>query len=405
MVVRHRDDTTGPHETAFATACRPASVPPVQIGVPRERAPGERRVAAVPATVETYRQWGWDVTVETSAGEEAGFPDEEYRDVGASVSGPADATGTPVVLRVGPPTIDEIAGLAPGTVLIGFLDPFVRRDLAMAMRDGGITAIAVEAIPRITLAQSMDALSSQSNLAGYAAVLTAARHSPKLVPMMVTAAGTIRPSKALVLGVGVAGLQAIATARRLGAIVFAYDVRPETKEQVESLGARFVEAPTTEADEGGYASEVDAATQAQQLEVLAPFVADADLVVTTAQIPGRPAPLLVTAEMVAAMRPGSVIVDMAAATGGNVAGTQPDSVVQVDGVHIHGPTNLSSYVAYDASQMYGRNLVALLERVRTDDGELELNLDDEVVGPATVIHDGSVRHERTRALLAGESAS
>jgi NAD(P) transhydrogenase subunit alpha len=217
--------------------------------------------------------------------------------------------------------------------------------------------------------------------------------------MMVTAAGTIRPSKALVLGVGVAGLQAIATARRLGAIVFAYDVRPETKEQVESLGAKFVEAPTTEADAGGYATEVDADTQAQQHEVLAPFVADSDLIVTTAQIPGRTAPLLITEEMVADMHPGSVIVDMAAATGGNVAGTQPDRVVTRGGVEIHGPTNLASVVAYDASQMYARNLVAMLERMRGEDGAIAIDLEDEIIGEAAVVADGTARHPRSAALL------
>jgi len=242
-------------------------------------------------------------------------------------------------------------------------------------------------------------LSSQANVAGYAAVMLAAAESPKFPSMLVTAAGTIPPARSLVLGVGVAGLQAIATFRRLGAIVHAYDIRPETKEQVESLGAKFVEAPTQAMDEGGYAKEVDAETAAKQQEVLAEFVAKSDLVVTTAQIPGRPAPRLINADVVASMHPGSVIVDMAAATGGNVAGTQPDRVVTRGGVEIHGPTNLASVVAYDASQMYARNLVAMLERMRGEDGAIAIDLEDEIIGEATVVADGTARHPRTAALL------
>ena len=355
----------------------------------------------MPATVGTMIDWGWSVVIERGAGDAAGFTDDQYREAGADVADRAD--NTEVVLRVGPPTAAEIEALRPGTVLVGFLDPFVRADLMEAAAATRLTAIGVEAIPRITVAQSMDALSSQTNLAGYAAVLTAARASPKLLPMMVTAAGTIRPSKALVLGVGVAGLQAIATAKRLGAIVSAYDVRIETKEQVESLGARFVEAPTADADEGGYATEVAADMQARQHEVLAPFVAESDLIVTTAQIPGRPAPLLITDQMVRSMSAGAVIVDMAAATGGNVAGTRPDEVVVVDGVAIHGPTNLASAVAHDASSLYARNLVALLQRARDEDGSLLIDLDDDVIGPSTVVFEGTPRHERTVALLGAAS--
>jgi len=371
----------------------------VQIGIPRERARGERRVAAVPGSVKTFSDWGWDVAIESGAGVAAGFPDGEFESRGATIVSNDAAVRSEVVLRVGVPSPEEISRLAPGTVLAGFLDPFIAADVVNAMLAAEVTGVAVEAIPRITIAQSMDALSSQANLAGYAAVLLAAQSSPKLVPMMVTAAGTIRPSKALILGVGVAGLQAIATARRLGAIVFAYDVRPETKEQVESLGGEFIEAPTTEADEGGYATEVDEDTQAKQHEVLTPYVADADMIVTTAQIPGRPAPLLITDEMVAAMRPGSVIVDMAAATGGNVAGSRPDEIMNVGGVAIHGPTNLASAVSHDASQMYARNLVALLDRMRRDDGALHLDFEDEIIGEATVVHAGTVRHPRTASLL------
>ncbi|MCH8130170.1 MAG: NAD(P)(+) transhydrogenase (Re/Si-specific) subunit alpha, partial [Acidobacteria bacterium] len=267
-----------------------------------------------------------------------------------------------------------------------------------ALAQQNVTAVAVEAIPRISVAQAMDALSSQQNVAGYAAVLLAADAAPKFLPMLVTAAGTIPPARALVLGVGVAGLQAIATFKRLGAVVHAYDIRPETKEQVESLGAKFVEAPTQAADEGGYATEVDADTAARQQEVLATFVADADVIVTTAQIPGRPAPQLITEEMITPMHPGSVIVDMAASTGGNVAGSRPDEIVDIGGVAIYGPTDLPSRVATDASRMYARNLQEIANRMRTDAG-ITIDLDDDVIGPATITHEGAIVNPRTRSVM------
>jgi len=377
----------------------------VQIGIPREEAAGERRVAAVPDSVGTYVDWGLDVVVGAGAGDLAGIPDADFVASGARIADQPEVVQSDIVLRVGPPTPGEISAMRRGAVIVGFLDPFVSAPVVQALVTAGVTGIAVEAVPRITIAQSMDALSSQANLAGYAAILTCAHASPKLVPMMVTAAGTIRPSKALILGVGVAGLQAIATARRLGAIVFAYDVRPETREQVESLGARFIEAPTTEADEGGYATEVAADVQAQQHEVLAPYVADADMIVTTAQIPGRPAPLLITGEMVGAMRAGSVIVDMAASTGGNVAGTEADQIVSTGGVDIYGPTNLASLVAFDASRMYARNLLAMLERMRGEDGAIGVDLDDEVIGEATVVTEGRAINSRSVDLLGAGGTS
>lgn len=371
----------------------------MRLGIPLERAEHERRVAAVPASVKTYTGWGWDVRVETGAGTAAGFPDEALVEAGATiVPDAAAAHNADLVLRVGPPTIDEVSLMREGGVLAGFLDPFVALDLVQALADRRVTAVAVEAVPRTTLAQAMDALSSQANVAGYAAVLLAVDQSPKFPAMLVTAAGTIPPARALVLGVGVAGLQAIATFKRLGAVVHAYDIRPETKEQVESLGAKFVEAPTQEMDEGGYAKEVDAETAAKQQEVLASFVADADLVVTTAQIPGRPAPRLVSTEMISRMHPGSVIVDMAASTGGNVEGSLPGEAIDVDGVVIHGPLDLPSRVATDASRMYARNLQELVGRWRTEDG-LIVDLDDEVAGPATITHAGQIVHSRTRAAI------
>ena len=378
----------------------------VQIGIPRETRPGETRVAATPATILTFVGWEWTARVQSGAGTAAGFIDDAYREAGAEiVDTTAEAVRADLVLRVGPPLPDDLDLIPEGAAIAGFFDPFADSALVRRLADRKLTGLAMEAIPRTTLAQAMDALSSQANIAGYAAVLLAAQSSPKLLPMMVTAAGTIPPSKALILGVGVAGLQAIATARRLGAVVYAYDIRPETKEQVESLGAKFVEAPTTEADEGGYAKEVTDDVQAKQFAVLAPFVADADIVVTTAQIPGRPAPLLINSEMVSAMHPGSVIVDMAAGSGGNVEGSRPDEVVVRGGVAIHGPTNLAGLVPTDSSRMYARNLVALLERVRGEDGGLALDFDDEIIGATVVTHQGEVRHPRCRSLLGLEEAT
>lgn len=368
----------------------------MHVGILSEKTPGEHRVAATPQTAATYVEWGWQVDVETGAGVKAGFPDRDYTDAGATLVDAATARGADVVLCVNPPS--PVTDLKPGATLVGFLDPFVDLELIEALGRHGVTALAVEAIPRTTLAQSMDALSSQANIGGYAAALLAASSSPKLLPMMVTAAGTIPPSRALILGVGVAGLQAIATSRRLGAVVHAYDIRPETKEQVESLGAKFVAAPTEKMDEGGYAKEVGEDTQAAQHAALTPHVAEADIVITTAQIPGRPAPLLITDEMVAAMKPGSVIVDMAAGSGGNVAASQPDAVVDVGGVHIYGPTNLPAEIPHDASRMYARNLVALLERTRDESG-FKIDLEDDIIGGTTITHDGQITHPRTRQLL------
>ncbi len=371
----------------------------MRLGIPLERTAHERRVAAVPASVKVFTGWGWDVRVESGAGDAAGFPDSAFEAAGATiVADTAAAHDVDLVLRVDRPTFDEIALVPEGAVLAGFLDPFVATDVVQALADRNITALAVEAVPRTTLAQAMDALSSQANVAGYAAVMLAAAESPKFPSMLVTAAGTIPPARSLVLGVGVAGLQAIATFRRLGAIVHAYDIRPETKEQVESLGAKFVEAPTQAMDEGGYAKEVDAETAAKQQEVLAEFVAKSDLVVTTAQIPGRPAPRLINADVVASMHPGSVIVDMAASSGGNVEGSLPGEAVDVNGVTILGPIDLPSRVATDASRMYARNLQELVGRWRTDDG-ITVDLDDEVAGPATITSGGQIINPRTRSAM------
>lgn len=372
---------------------------PMLIGIPLERASNERRVAATPASASAYRNAGFDVAVEIGAGDSAGFTDDDYRDAGADVVEGGVINEAGIVLRVGPPTPSEMQALQPGTILAGFLDPFVRVDLVKAAAAADLSAIALEAIPRTTLAQSMDGLSSQATVAGYAAVLLAASSSPKFFPMLVTAAGTIPPARALILGVGVAGLQAIATAKRLGAIVSAYDIRTETREQVESLGARFVEAPTQQADEGGYATEVADEIQKRQFEVLAPHVAEADIVITTAQIPGRRAPLLITADMVAGMHAGAVIVDGAAETGGNVEVTEPGTIVHWEGVAVHGPLNLPSEVPTDASRMLARNLQELIGRI-SEDGEAVIDLEDEVAGPATITHGGEIVNERARHVVA-----
>ncbi len=366
------------------------------VGVPAEVAEGERRVALVPATVAKLTSSGWNVNVESGAGTAAGFPDAQYSTAGATVTDRAAALASEVVVGVSPPPADLVRSLQPGSTVAGFLEPYVNEELMRATCESGLTAIAVEAIPRTTLAQSMDALSSQTNLAGYAAVLLAAHDAPKVFPMMVTAAGTIAPARVLILGVGVAGLQAIATARRLGAVVHAYDIRPETAEQVESLGAKFVAAPTADADAGGYAVEVEEDIQARQHAALAPYVAQADIIVTTAQIPGRPAPLLVTTEMVSTMHAGSVIVDMAAGTGGNVEPSRPDEVIDVGGARIHGPTNLAAHVPGDASRMYSRNLETMLERLASLEDALT---EDAIFSEAAVIVEGKAQHPRTRALL------
>lgn len=368
----------------------------VRIAVGSEGA-GERRVALTPHAVRRLVGAGHSVSVQAGAGFAAGFSDEAYAAGGAAVvHEPFD--GAEVILTVGPPSPERASEYPEGVALVGFLDPFGASDLARTLAERRITSFAVEAIPRTTLAQSMDALSSQATVAGYHAVLLAATAAPKLFPMMITAAGTVPPAKVLVLGAGVAGLQAIATAKRLGAVVSAYDIRPEVREQIESLGARFVAAPVdaSASADSGYAREVDDTIRLHQQEALAAHVADSDVVITTAQIPGRPAPVLVPAEMVDAMRPGSVIVDLAAATGGNCELTRADEEVRHAGVLVLGPTDLASRVAVDASEMYARNLAAFVERLTGGDGQLAVDLDDEILAGACITHDGAVRHPATR---------
>ena len=355
----------------------------MHLGIRNEQTTLERRVAVPPQAVESFTELGFEVTLEQGAGTGAGFNDDDFTGAGASVVEALAGDSVDVLLTVSRPDLGATLGIKDGGVLIGLINPGSDPDLEAGLRARSITPIAMELIPRTTLAQSIDALSSQATAAGYAAVLLGATTLPKFMPMFVTAAGTVPPARVLVLGVGVAGLQAIATAKRLGAIVYAYDIRPETKEQVESLGARFVEAPTQEMDEGGYARTLDEDIAARQREVLAGVVADSDLIITTAQVPGRPAPRLIDRDVVATMKAGSLIIDMAAGSGGNVEGSVADEEVMVDGVRILGPTDLASHVAADASRMYGRNLLELLKRMVTDDG-FTVDPEDPIVGPAIV---------------------
>ncbi len=373
----------------------------MRIGVPREHGSGERRVALTPRVAGPLVADGHDVLLEAGAGEAAGFPDATYRDLGIEiVQSPVETVGAAdAVLRVGTPAVDEVDMSRPGGVLIGPLAPLSDAALVGRLAERAVTGLAIEAVPRISVAQTMDALSSQATAAGYASVLLAASLSPRFFPMLTTAAGTIRPARVLILGCGVAGLQALATARRLGAVGSAYDLRPEVREQVESLGGRFVGGPVEDqASASGYATEVDAATQRGQIEALAEHVTSADVVIATAAVPGRSAPLLIDRQVVEEMPGGAVIVDVAAPTGGNCELTRPDRVVEHAGVTIVGPTDLPSRVASDASQMYARNVVALLDRMLTD-GAIRVDLDDPVIGGCCITHDGEVVHAGSRKLL------
>ena len=370
----------------------------MKIGVPKETTPGERRVALVPETVSRLAKSGNTVVVERGAGEASSFPDRLYADAGAAIG---DPYATELVVKVQKPSDDELARLHEGTVLIAFLQPLTQHDLVRELARRRITALSMDAIPRITRAQPMDALSSQATVAGYKAVVVAAAALPKFFPMLTTAAGTIAPAKAFVIGAGVAGLQAIATARRLGAVVEAFDTRPIVKEQVQSLGAKFLEVDLGETGEGtgGYAKELSEEAHRKEVELLAKAVKENDIVITTAAIPGRPAPKLITADMVRSMRPGSVIVDLAAETGGNCELTRPGEVSVVDGVRIDGTTNLPSTMPYHASQMYSRNVASLLGLMLAKDGTLNVDMNDDVVKGTVITKDGEVVHEATKKAL------
>jgi NAD(P) transhydrogenase subunit alpha len=368
----------------------------MKVGVPKETVDGERRVALVPEVVRKLTAKDFEVVVESGAGAEAMLSDEAFEDAGASVGeGVWDAD---VVVKVAAPTSEEIAKLGDDTVLIGFLGPLSNPETTRALADAGTTSFAMEAIPRISRAQSMDALSSQSNVAGYKSVLVATEHFGRFLPMMMTAAGTVPPAKVLVLGAGVAGLQAIATARRLGAQVTGYDVRSATAEQVRSLGAQFLELEAGKGaeGEGGYARELtDDEKKAQQQE-LADKISTFDVVVTTALVPGRRAPILVTAGSVENMKAGSVIVDLAGETGGNCELTEPGQVVVKHDVTIVAPLNLASSMPEHSSALYARNVQSLLELLIDDEGNLELNFDDEIVAGACITRGGEIVHEAAK---------
>ncbi|HEX9268709.1 MAG TPA: Re/Si-specific NAD(P)(+) transhydrogenase subunit alpha [Candidatus Limnocylindria bacterium] len=373
----------------------------MKIGVPRETTAGERRVALVPEAVAKLVKAGSEVMVESGAGAGASHDDDAYRAAGATVATDrAAALGADVVLKVQKPTPEEIGLLREGAALIGTLQPLTNPDLVRALVAKRTTSFSMDAIPRVTRAQPMDSLSSQSNIAGYKAVLLAANSLPKFFPMLTTAAGTVTPARVLVLGAGVAGLQAIATARRLGAVVEAFDTRPVVKEQVQSLGARFLEIELGEQGEGagGYAKELSEEAHRKEQELVAKHVKDADVVITTALVPGRRAPILVTADMVRSMRPGSVIVDLAAEMGGNCELTQPGRTAVENGVTIQGELNLPSALAFHASQLYARNVTALLAHLMKD-GRLNLDFDDEITKGTTITHEGRIVHGPTQKAM------
>lgn len=380
----------------------------MKIGVPKEIARGERRVALVPDVVKKLLKGGGvEVVIEQGAGLEAGFTDEAYEEVGAKIEPDFKAVWqSDIVLKVQKPGeredgTDEISLLKAGALLIGYLNPLFEPKRMQALAEQKVTAFAMEAIPRTTRAQSMDALSSQANIAGYKAVLMAADRLPKLMPMLMTAAGTIKPARVLVVGAGVAGLQAIATARRLGAVVEAYDAREVVKEQVKSLGAKFVDIDIGEKaeGEGGYARELSEEAQKRQRDKLGQVAREMDIVITTAAVPGRRAPLLIRRDAVEAMKPGAVIVDMAAATGGNVEGSKPDEAVTIGHVTVLGPTNLPAELPFDASQMYARNVAELLG-LMLKEGKLEIDFEDDILAAACITKDGEIRHPKVKEALA-----
>jgi NAD(P) transhydrogenase subunit alpha len=364
----------------------------MRVSVPKETASGERRVALVPEVVQRLGQSGVEVTVEAGAGASAHQPDADYEQAGGTVG---DGFSGQVVAKVAAPSAEEIGRLERGSVLIGFLAPLTAADTVRALAEAGVTSFAMEAIPRISRAQSMDALSSQATVGGYRAAQIAALELPRFFPMLTTAAGTVRPAKVLVLGAGVAGLQAIATTRRLGAIVQAFDVRSAVKEQIESLGARFLELDMGLEDAeaaGGYARQLTEEEQQRQRELLAVEIGKMDAVISTAAVPGRRAPLLVTEQAVKNMSPGSVIVDLAAETGGNCELTEPGQTVVKEDVTIVGPINLPSTMPDHASSLYARNVQSLLE-LMVDEGELRLDFEDEIIAGACITRDGEIVHE------------
>jgi len=371
------------------------------VAVPKETAPGERRVALVPEVVKRLGGRGVEVLVEAGAGAGAMIPDALYEQAGAKIATAAKVWGAPLVVKVAPPSKAEIGKLDAGSVLIGFLAPLTSAESTKDLAERKVISFAMESIPRISRAQSMDALSSQSNVAGYRAALLGAEDIGRFFPMLTTAAGTIPPAKVLVLGAGVAGLQALATARRLGAQTTGYDVRPEVEEQVRSLGANWLDLGIEAVGEGGYARELTDAEKAQQQQALTDAIKTFDVVITTALVPGRPAPKLVTAEAVEGMKPGSVIVDMAGEMGGNCELTKPGETIVAHDVKIASPLNLPAAMPEHSSQLYARNVLALLELMLDESGELKLDFDDEVIAGACITRDGEIVNAAAKALVEG----
>jgi NAD(P) transhydrogenase subunit alpha len=376
----------------------------MKVGVPRETTPGEQRVALVPELIAKLAKAKLDVIIESGAGEAASWADRAYEETGARVV-PDVWPQADVLLKVQPPSVEEVRRLRQGAVLIGFLQPYTNAEVIGALAKQGVAAFAMELMPRITRAQSMDALSAMSTVSGYKAVLLAAARLNKFYPLLMTAAGTVQPARLFVIGAGVAGLQAIGTGKRLGAVVEAYDTRPVVREQVESLGGKFVELglETGDAqDQGGYARAQSEQFYARQQAVMAKYVAAADVVISTALVPGKRAPVLITEEMVKAMRPGSIIVDLAAEAGGNCAATEPGKDIVKHGVLVMGPVNLPATMPLHASQMYSRTLVNFLSHL-VRDGALNLDLTDELTRGPLVTNQGQVVHEVIREAMSQAS--
>jgi NAD(P) transhydrogenase subunit alpha len=371
----------------------------VKVGIIRERAGGESRVAMVPDVAKKLASAGMELLIERGAGLPAGFDDAVYGNAGLASDGSDVYANADLVFAVQPPPVELARALRPGSVIVGALAPYREHELVRALRDGGISAFALELLPRTTRAQSMDILSSQAAAAGYKAMLIAAQEAPKFFPMLTTAAGTVRPSKVLVIGAGVAGLQAIATARRLGAMVEGFDVRPETKEQIESLGAKFLDLGVSAAGQGGYARELTAEERAQQQAALANHLRGVDVVVTTAAVPGRPAPKIVTTAMIEGMKPGAVIVDLAAETGGNTELTKAGETIEHNGVRIIGPVNVPARTATHASEMFARNLFTFAQLL-VKDGTVAIDFNDDLVAGSCLTHAGEIRHAPTREAVA-----
>ena len=376
---------------------------PIRLAVPKETLPGEHRVALIPEVARKLAKLDVEVLVEAGAGVSSHYPDDEYDSARIVTDADALYREADVVLAVQPPSADTLGKLREGTIYISLLLPFQRLEHVKGLKDRNITSFAMELVPRISRAQSMDVLSSQAAVAGYKAVLLAANLSGKFFPMLTTAAGTIRPAKVVIIGAGVAGLQAIATARRLGAIVEGYDVRAATKEQVESLGAKFIDIDVAAEGSGGYARELTEEEKQQQQAVLAEHIAAADVVITTAALPGRPSPKIIPASMVEGMKPGSVIIDLAAEGGGNCELTQAGESIDHNGVTLYGPLDVPSMLAVHASEMYAKNLLNFLTPM-IQDGQLIPDWDDEVIADSALTHAGEIRHAPTRTLLEGDAS-